>query len=86
MLHRPSTTPDRNHDLATIHATARKLGMSEFQRRAVQYDVTGKESCLLMSAAERQAVISELERTRIQPRPVEYVSDAEAQSILDGAW
>lgn len=76
------TTPERNAELAAIHATARRLGMSEFQRRALQYDVTGKESCLLMSAEERRAVIDELERIPAKPAPRLVVSDEEALAIL----
>ncbi len=78
------TNPQRNRDLAEIHSQARRLGMSEFQRRALQYDVTGKESCLLMSAEECKAVITELERTCIQPAPRLEVSDEEALDILGG--
>ena len=55
------TTLERNRDLAKIHACARNLGMSEFQCRALQFDVTGTESCLYMSAEERAAVIAELQ-------------------------
>ena len=72
----------RNKDLAAIHGTARKLGMGEFQRRALQYDVTGRESCVEMNEGERQAVIAELNRVRVQPRPVEVVTDEEALEIL----
>ena len=35
-----------------------------------------------MNAAERQAVIAELNRTKVQPRPVEIVTDEEALEIL----
>ena len=63
------TTPERNKDLARIHASAKKLGLGEFQRRALQYDVTGKESCLLMSDDERRLVIDELRVEAARPAP-----------------
>ena len=72
----------RNRELGQIHGTARRLGMSEFQRRALQYDVTGRESCLEMSQSERQAVIDELYRVKVTPAPVEVVTDEEALEIL----
>ena len=72
----------RNKELGAIHGTARKLGMGEFQRRALQYEVTGKESCLEMNEVERRAVIDELNRTKVQPHPVEIVTDEEALEIL----
>ncbi len=72
----------RNKDLAAIHGTARRLGMGEFQRRALQYDVTGRESCVEMNAAERAAVIEELNRMKVTPRPAEVVTDEEALEIL----
>lgn len=49
--------------------------MSEFQRRALQYSVTGKESCLEMTAPERQVVIAELQRERMQPAPAPKFAD-----------
>ena len=45
---------ERNKDLAAIHIKAKELGMGEFQRRALQFEVTGKESCIGMDADERQ--------------------------------
>jgi phage gp16-like protein len=79
------TTPERNRELAEIHNAARRLGMSEFARRALMYEVTGKESALLMNVAERRAVIDELERTCRQPAPAPLVvSDEEALAILGG--
>ena len=72
----------RNKELGAIHGTARKLGMGEFQRRSLQYEVTGKESCLEMNETERRAVIDELKRAKVQPRPVEVVTDEEALEIL----
>ena len=72
----------RNKELGAIHGTARKLGMGEFQRRALQYEVTGKESCLEMSAEERQAVIDELHRVKVTPAPAQVVTDEEALEIL----
>ncbi len=85
MLHKVPTTPERNRELAEIHNTARRLGMSEFARRALQYSVTGKESALLMTATERRAVIDELERTCRTPVPAPLVvSDEEALAILGG--
>ena len=65
----------RNKELAAIHGTARRLGMSKFQRRALQYDVTGRESCIEMSASERQAVIAELNRIKAQPAPAPKYAD-----------
>jgi hypothetical protein len=65
----------RNKDLAAIHGTARRLGLGEFQRRALQYDVTGRESCLEMNAAERRAVIEELNRVKVQPAPTPKYTD-----------
>jgi hypothetical protein len=87
MLHKVPTTPERNRELAEIHNTARRLGMSEFARRALMYEVTGKESALLMTATERRAVIEELERTRRQPAPLSPAdySDAACLDILNGA-
>lgn len=62
----------RTQDLRKIHGTARKLGMGEFQRRALQYDVTGRESCLEMTATERAVVIAEL--TKPAPKPARTAS------------
>ncbi len=67
-------SPTRNKELGAIHGAARRLGMGEFQRRALQYDVTGKESCLEMNASERAAVIAELTRVKAQPAP-KYADD-----------
>ena len=72
----------RNKELGAIHGTAHKLGMREFQRRALQYEVTGKESCVEMNAAERQAVIAELNRVKVTPHSAEVVTDEEALEIL----
>ena len=82
--HKPATIPERNADLATIHQTARDLGMSEFARRALQFEITGKESALLMTATERRQVISalEAEATSRRPAPPEAVTDAQALEIL----
>ena len=73
---------ERNADLRRIHGTARKLGLSEFGRRALQYEVTGRESCLEMTAEERAAVIQEMAVVKMQPAPSEVVTDAEALEIL----
>ena len=77
------TTPARNRDLGKIHGTARRLGMGEFQRRALQYDVTGRESCVEMSAAERRAVIAELDRVKAQPAPKYADDDFSDEACLD---
>ena len=71
----------RNRELKIIHARARDLNMSEFERRSLQYDVTGgKESCANMNQAERQAVIRELYKAPV--KRVLEVSDEEALAIL----
>ena len=74
----------RTQELRTIHSTARNLGMSEFARRALQFEVTGKESALLMNEAERRKVISALEAEAAsrRPAPPEVVTDAQALEIL----
>ncbi len=79
---KPATTPERNRDLAAIHKGARRLGMGEFQRRALQYAETGRESCLEMTATERAAVIAELERVRRQSAPLSP-SDYSDDAMLD---
>ena len=83
-LHPPITTAQRNADLATIHQTARNLGLSEFARRSLQYEVTGRESCLEMNATERRQVIDALEAEAASRRPPtpEVVTDEMALEIL----
>ena len=73
----------RNKDLGVIHGTARKLGLSDFQRRALQYDVTGRESCLEMSQAERQAVINELHAVKVKPAPRYADDDCSDEACLE---
>ena len=82
--HKPATTPERNQDLKRIHSVARDLGVSEFARRALQFEITGKESALLMTADERRQVISALEAEAAsrRPAPPEVVTDAQALEIL----
>ena len=76
------TTPERNADLARIHSEARRQGMSEFARRALQYAVTGQESCLLMSGAERKAVIAELEKQAAPKYADDDYSDEACRELL----
>ena len=77
------SNPTRTQELGRIHATARKLGMSDFQRRALQYDVTGRESCLEMSETERRAVIDELNRVKVTPAPKYADDDCSDEVCLD---
>ena len=80
------TTPERNQDLADIHKMARDLGMSEFARRALQFEVTGKESCLLMTEDERRAVITALEEETAKRRPATEIDDSDEflTAMLEG--
>ena len=82
------TTPARNRDLAKIHGEARRQGMSDFARRALQYEVTGKESALLMNEAERAAVIAEMTRERMQPAPAPKFADDDCsdEAMLELLW
>ena len=74
----------RTQELRSIHSTARNLGMSEFARRALQYEVTGRESCLEMTTEERHQVIDALETEAASRRPPtpEMVTDEMALEIL----
>lgn len=72
----------RTKELGIIHAEAKRQGMSEFQRRALQFEVTGKESCVGMTQAERKAVIVALKEQTRKPAPAQAVSDEEALEIL----
>ncbi len=77
------TTPERNRDLGKIHAAAHRQGMSEFAYRATLYDVTGKDSALLMDATERRTVIDELHRVKAAPTPKYADDDFSDEACLD---
>lgn len=77
------TTPERNRDLGKIHAAARRQGLSEFAYRATLYDVTGKDSALLMDASERRAVIDELHRVKVAPAPKYADDDCSDAAMLE---
>ena len=81
--HPPTNTPARNSDLKRIHSTARNLGMSEFARRALQFEVTGKESALLMTATERAATINALETEAATRRPVPTIDHTDEAALQD---
>jgi len=81
MVHQ-CTKQQRNQELGKIHGLANRQGLSEFQRRALQFEVTGKESCATMTQAERQAVIAALTEQARQPMPALPVSDQEAREVL----
>ena len=72
----------RTQELRTIHSTARNLGLSEFARRSLQYEVTGRESCLEMNATERRQVIDALETEAASRRPALDYSDEACLEIL----
>lgn len=56
------TDPDRRRrDLAAIHATAKKLGLSEDERRDVIFALTGHRSCSELDYTQLQRVRSHLE-------------------------
>jgi phage gp16-like protein len=78
------TTPERNRDLAKIHAAARRQGMSEFVYRSTLYEVTGKESALLMTAEERRTVIDELNKPAPAPKYADDDCSDEAMLVLLG--
>ena len=82
--HPPKNSPERQRDLATIHQTAREIGLSEFAYRALLTETTGRDSCLLMTSAERRQIIDTLEAEAAsrRPAPPEVVTDAQALEIL----
>jgi len=57
-----STTDRRRRLLGLVHAAAKRLGMDDDARRAMQQRVTGKASAADMSDAELVAVCAELAR------------------------
>jgi len=57
-----STTDRRRRLLGLVHAAAKKIGMDDDARRAMQQRVTGKASAADMSDAELVAVCAELAR------------------------
>jgi len=78
----------RIKDLAYIHSVAKELGLTTQRYRILLWNLTGKRSCKTMSSTERFTVKSWLRREKANQEYVaargkrEYVSDAEARSIL----
>ena len=79
-----ASQPLRRDLLAAIHVRAKRLGLDEDTRRALQERVAGKRSCADMSIGELRAVADELRQADQRVGPVDATRPADSAARMRG--